>query len=54
MADNGTVDAPGAAAGANTAAAPSGHDAANKFQSAISQWRSMDTRRTLNLAARDG
>ncbi|KAK0651765.1 CASP C terminal-domain-containing protein [Cercophora newfieldiana] len=39
MADNGTADAPAAV---NTAPTPSGHDAANKFQSAISQWRSLD------------
>ncbi|KAK4453145.1 CASP C terminal-domain-containing protein [Podospora aff. communis PSN243] len=40
MADNGTADAAGTAL--NAGAAPSSHDPGNKFQSAISQWRSLD------------
>ncbi|KAK3359376.1 CASP C terminal-domain-containing protein [Lasiosphaeria hispida] len=41
MADNRSADAPGAGL-ASTTPASSSHDPANKFQSAISQWRSLD------------
>ncbi|KAK0720367.1 CASP C terminal-domain-containing protein [Lasiosphaeris hirsuta] len=41
MADNRLADAPGAGP-AGTSPPSSSHDSANKFQSAISQWRSLD------------